>query len=404
MLINHEPLRSVTRHILLLLILLTTAIPFSLRAQLNIGKDDTINPGVPVTLTAEFGEIGTGIFIDDDAEEGPFPIGFNFSFFGNVYSQFYVGSNGWVGFSPNPNSSGTRQAFAVPSSADYNPKNCILGPWQDMLPRSSGGPYLFYHTNGTAPSRTLVVMWCQVPMYSNPPDCNDSLVTFQIILHEGSSVIENQIYHKPSCPVWFDNKATLGVQNSTGMIGYAVPGRNATSWSADMEGWAYRPTSVDSFQIGPVAYHLEPITPGNKISFHWYQGTELISSDQTITVSPDETTTYRAVVTLCSGQQYADTVTVHVIPYIPNAFTPNGDGINDVFRIRGVQPENITKFNFQVYNRWGQIVFYTNDILKGWDGSCNGKKCPSEVYTWAIYYEDSNKTKVSNKGIITLVR
>jgi gliding motility-associated-like protein len=109
-------------------------------------------------------------------------------------------------------------------------------------------------------------------------------------------------------------------------------------------------------------------------------------------------------VTLCSGQEYTDTVVVHVIPGIPNAFTPNGDGKNDVFRIKGVQVENITKFNFQIFNRWGQLVFSTTDILKGWDGTYIGKNCPADVYSWVIYYEDSKKTKVSNKGTITLVR
>jgi gliding motility-associated-like protein len=229
-------------------------------------------------------------------------------------------------------------------------------------------------------------------------------MTYQIILHEGTNVIENQIYHKPSCDIWYGNKATMGVQNSTGMIGFAVPGRNATSWTANQEGWSYTPTSQDSFNIAPVAYHLEPITPGNKISFRWYQGSDQLSQDQSITVVPSETTIYWALVTICSGQEYTDTVIVHVIPFIPNAFTPNGDGINDVFRIRGVQVENITNFNFQVYNRWGQSVFSTSDILQGWDGTCNGQPCLAEVYMWVIYYEDSHKVKVSNKGTITLVR
>jgi len=374
-------------------------------AQVDAGKDDTINPGVPVTLTATFGEIGNGIFIDDDAVEGPFPIGFSFSFFGNSYTRFYVGSNGWVGFSPNVNSSGTRQAFAVPSSSDLNPKNCILGPWQDMLPKNAGGPYIFYLTTGNAPNRQLVVMWCQTPLFIPPGQQSDSVLTFQIILHEGSNVIENQIYHKPCCPdPTFNQQATMGVQNETGMVGYAVPGRNFTTWSASQEGWTYTPTSVDSFQIAPVAYRLEPLTPGNKISFRWYQGTDLLSQEASLTVAPTETTVYHVTVTLCSGQEYTDSVVVHVIPYIPNAFSPNGDGHNDVFRIKGVQPENITKFNFMVYNRWGETVFSTSDILQGWDGTCRGSLCPVGVYTWVIYYEDSNKTKVSNKGIVTLVK
>lgn len=385
-------------------ILLMAILPVGVSAQLNAGKDDTINPGVPVTLTATFGELAEGILIDDDGVEGPFPIGFNFSFFGNSFSQFYVGANGWISFSPNVNSSGVREAFAVPSAANNVPKNCILGPWQDMFPRDAGGPYLFYRTSGTAPDRMLVVMWCQTPLFSNPPTCNDSLMTFQIILHETTNIIENQLYNKPSCPIWYDNKATQGVQNENGMIGYAVPGRNATSWSAFQEGWSYRPTSIDSFQIASVAYNLKPITPGNKIAYRWYQDSDLISQEQTVTVAPGETTSYIAEVTLCSGQVYRDTVTVYVVAAIPNAFTPNGDGINDQFHIVGVQPENITKYNFQVFDRWGQAVFSTSDITQGWDGTSGGKVCPSDVYVWIIFYEKEDKTTVSNKGIVTLVR
>ena len=97
-------------------------------------------------------------------------------------------------------------------------------------------------------------------------------------------------------------------------------------------------------------------------------------------------------------------MTVVVVPAMPDAFTPNGDGLNDNFKIFGVQPENITKFNFQIYNRWGQLIFYTNNILDGWDGTYKGGKCPPGVYVWVIYYEDNKKQKVSNKGRVTLVR
>ena len=71
-------------------------------------------PGVPVTLTAIYGMIGDGVTISDDGVEGPFPIGFSFPFFGNNYTEFYIGANGWISFSPNPNAAGTREAFPVP--------------------------------------------------------------------------------------------------------------------------------------------------------------------------------------------------------------------------------------------------------------------------------------------------
>lgn len=371
-------------------------------AQFSAGSDDTISVGVPVTLTASYGLIGNEVSTTDDGVEGPFPIGFPFSFFGNVYSEFYVGANGWISFSPNTSARGRRDAFAVPSAADYHPKNCILGPLQDMNPGEMNGPYIFYLTTGTEPARKLVVMWCQCPLFSEI-NRNDSLATFQIILNEGSNTIENHISLKPSID-WLGNLATLGLQNSTGYIGIPVPGRNATPWRAEMEAWRYSPTSADSFQVAPIAYAMEPITPGTKISYRWYQGDELISEQQSLVVSPEVTTTYRAQCTVCSGEEFTDEVTVHVIPYIPNAFTPNGDGINDLFRFTGLPSTSITRFNFQVFNRWGQVIFSTNDIKEGWDGRRGGEYCPPDVYPWVVYWEDEKRVRVTNKGTITLVR
>lgn len=384
------------------LLLLTLFFPLTLFSQFDAGQSDTINPGVPVTLNATYGLIGEGVMIDDNGVEGPFPIGFSFSFFGNNFTQFYIGANGWISFSPNPNAKGVRNAFAVPNQADYNPKNCILGPFQDLNPIQAGGPFIYYRTIGPDSSRRLVVMWCQTPLYSNA--CRDSLVTLQLVLNEGSNTIENHLMNKPSCPEWNDNNATMGVQNETGFIGYAVPGRNATSWTARMEGWMYTPTSADSFQIAQIPYELQPLLPGEKVIYRWYQGSEQISSQQSFVVTPDVTTTYHAYITLCDGQEFMDSVTVVVIPYIPTAFTPNGDGLNDVFRIVGLPPEHITDFNLQVFNRWGEVIFSTRDIEEGWDGSLKGEDCPEGLYVWAIYYREDNRHTVTNKGTVMLVK
>jgi len=377
--------------------------PASLSAQLSVGGNDTINPGVPVTLTARYGLVGNGVPSVPDHEDwvqGPFQIGFGFSFFGVSYSLFYIGANGWISFSPNPNASGIREPIAVPSSADYSPKNCIFGPYQDLNPTMDGSPYIFYQTIGDAPARKLVVMWCECPMYN----CGDSTITTQIVLNEENYSIENHIFHKPSCPDHFGNKATLGLQNSTGFVGFSVPGYNATSWRADTMAWRYTPTSVDSFQIARIPYHQQPVTPANKIVYRWYAGQDFISDQQSLVVTPLETTTYRATCTLCNGEMFTDEMTVFVVPYIPNAFTPNGDGLNDTFLILGLPPENITLFNLQIYNRWGQLVFSTNSILQGWDGTMKGEICPVGDYTWVIWYEDNKKIRSTNKGIVTLLR
>lgn len=90
--------------------------------------------------------------------------------------------------------------------------------------------------------------------------------------------------------------------------------------------------------------------------------------------------------------------------YIPNAFTPNGDGLNDVFHI--LNPVFYPKFELQIFNRWGQAVFSSDDILQGWDGTYQGVDQEVGTYVWIITYEKENEPgKIFTlKGDITLLR
>ena len=202
--------------------------PVLLFAQLDAGPNDTITSGVAVTLTANYGEIATGVTISDDGVEGPYPIGFSFSFYGNIFTQFYIGANGWISLSPNPNSAGVR-SILLPSLDPNTPKNCICGPFMDLNPIQAGSPYIYYLTVGQAPTRKLVVMWCQTPLFQ----CETTdVATFQIILNEGSNTVENHIFVKPVCnSANATREATQGIQNSLGTFGTTVPGRNHTIWS-----------------------------------------------------------------------------------------------------------------------------------------------------------------------------
>ena len=390
------------------LILILLVFPLWSFSQLSAGVNDTINPGVPVTLTATYGLLGIGINTADDGVEGPFPIGFEFSFFGNKYTQFYVGANGWIGFTFNSRYIGINEPYIVPSpSDDKNPRNCILGPFVDLNPIQSGSPYIFYRTLGQEPARSLVVMWCQCPMNS----CLDSAATFQIILNEGNNTIENHIMNKPYCD-WHGNKGTLGVQNNSGTIGFAIPRYNATAWNLTDSAWKYTPVTVDSFEISQIHYTLRPITPGTKITYNWNEiwstGDIWKGDGNSIVVTPNETTTYRVNAQICSGETFTSTVTVFVNPTIPNAFNPNSNiEKNKKFKILGIPPENITQFNLQIFDRWGQIAFETDDRETGWDGTYNnqGKACPADVYFWVISYESQpTGKKVKNKGQLTLIR
>lgn len=88
---------------------------------------------------------------------------------------------------------------------------------------------------------------------------------------------------------------------------------------------------------------------------------------------------------------------------IPNVFTPNNDGVNDFFRpIPGCPIQDMT---YQVYNRWGELVFTSSDYQTGWDGRVDGKLAPSDVYVYLVQYKtyDAEQYQVE-KGDLTLLR
>jgi gliding motility-associated-like protein len=71
--------------------------------------------------------------------------------------------------------------------------------------------------------------------------------------------------------------------------------------------------------------------------------------------------------------------------FIPNAFTPNGDGLNDTFRAYSRCP--ITYYRMLIYNRWGELLFESHDIEEGWDGRKNGKMCQGDAYVYLITFK-----------------
>jgi gliding motility-associated-like protein len=86
---------------------------------------------------------------------------------------------------------------------------------------------------------------------------------------------------------------------------------------------------------------------------------------------------------------------------IPTAFSPNGDGLNDVLQIQG---EGIATFSISIYDRWGQRVFNSTDPTDTWDGTFNGKALNSGVFAYRVYVVLLDGTEVSQSGNITLMR
>jgi gliding motility-associated-like protein len=127
--------------------------------------------------------------------------------------------------------------------------------------------------------------------------------------------------------------------------------------------------------------------------------------------TPNQTTKYNVEVSNLKGCSSSDEVTVFVLCdkgnlFIPNTFSPNGDGVNDLLYPRGKGIYTIK--SFKIFNRWGELVFEAanfsaNDPSKAWNGTFNGKKLNPDVYVYLIDVICDNKSVLGFKGNISLI-
>jgi gliding motility-associated-like protein len=151
------------------------------------------------------------------------------------------------------------------------------------------------------------------------------------------------------------------------------------------------------------------VTGCEDCTYEWSPSNTLDRDDIANPVArPSETTTYSVRVSK-DGCETTLSVTVTVedflcgFPYIfvPNAFTPNGDGVNDVLFVRG---RNITSMRLIIYNRWGQKVFETTSQEVGWDGTFRGRPLPPDVYAYYLEVVCGDGETYTTKGNVTLLR
>lgn len=145
--------------------------------------------------------------------------------------------------------------------------------------------------------------------------------------------------------------------------------------------------------------------------YNWTPASSLSDPNSaTPTASPTTSTTYELsvidTVTECRGMGSSQICVVNNICgdpliFVPNTFTPNGDGLNDFFYVRGF---NIDEVEMVVYNRWGQKVFETRQVSKGWDGSYEGGVAPSDVYGYYLRVRCVSGGEYEKKGNVTVIR
>ncbi|MDO8998346.1 MAG: gliding motility-associated C-terminal domain-containing protein [Bacteroidota bacterium] len=150
------------------------------------------------------------------------------------------------------------------------------------------------------------------------------------------------------------------------------------------------------------------LTASGAASYIWSPNYKLSNSltAHNVTVCPLTTTQYILTGYNSKNCFSSDTINVIVVEdcgemFVPNAFSPNGDGANDILYVRGECLESLT---FMVFNRWGQKVFETTDKNIGWDGTFNGDMMNTGVFVFRLEGKDYEGKGYSMKGNVTLIR
>lgn len=197
--------------------------------------------------------------VDDDIYSGIIPIGFNFSFFGNTYSSLVISTNGLVSFDlTRANQTahwGLLNDGGVLATQRGTPENLpsmlydpltIMGVYQDIDVRIGTSPNrrIEYTTVGAAPNRKWILTFFEIPLYNCPTSFHN---TNQIILNEGTGIIEVSVFEKESCATWNFGRAMIGIQDGTRTNAYMPSGRRASdpSWDGPAlnETWRFVPAS-----------------------------------------------------------------------------------------------------------------------------------------------------------------
>jgi gliding motility-associated-like protein len=145
----------------------------------------------------------------------------------------------------------------------------------------------------------------------------------------------------------------------------------------------------------------------NGVQYTWDFGDGTTSNDTTPSHVFDNPAEYLVTLTIVSADGCVDTYTTIVkvetdfYLYVPTAFTPDGDGINEMFEVKGLGFES---YEIRIFNRWGGEVFFSDDITVSWDGTAKGNPAPGGVYTYTIFIKMPLGDFDEKKGTFMLYR
>lgn len=219
----------------------------------------------------------------------------------------------------------------------------------------------------------------------------------------------------------FGNGATSNVSSPT--YSFSSPGTYTVTLIASNPGTCNKfDTAAQVIQVWPkptADFSYDPIIPVaneairftnrsvNATRYYWGFGDGTSTTIQSPTHLYKRTGRYKVCLEAFNQYGCIDQVCKYVEAEIypavdvPTGFSPNGDGSNDILYVRGAAIETLS---FKVYNRWGEMVFETDDITTGWDGTFKGKPQEVETYAWVLNVEFTDGTTEHRQGNVTLLR
>lgn len=197
-------------------------------------SSETYAPFLPLTK-------GTALNANlDDLYVKKIDIPFNFCFFGNLYNQLVIGSNGVITFNVSQLGNICFPTIVAANPNSLLPVNSIFGVLEDLVFSTAGDSEIYYYEDGVAPNRKMVITFYKGIISG----CTDTS-TSQIVLSEGTNEIDVFVDSKPlPCAVSKFKESLIGIQNSDGSVGYSPPGRNTGIWSASQEAWKFSPSGA----------------------------------------------------------------------------------------------------------------------------------------------------------------
>ena len=243
---------------------------------------------------------GTRIFTDatDDTWGNPITLPFAFCFYGNTYTQIVPGANSVASFDGSITAGDYcdwSYSASLPSTELF--PNTIFACYRDIYPNYYSGDGIYEGILGSYPCRSYVLSFNNIALFS----CYDvQTFTSQIVLYEGTNIIDIYLRDAPTCTSWNSGNGVIGIQNSTGTQACVAPNRNTGPWTAHNEAWRFTPVGTPSYTVT------------------WYEGDGIdgpvVGTGDIITVYPSGSTTYTARLqyTACNGDYFDITHSCHV--------------------------------------------------------------------------------------------